>query len=174
MKMDRTLSKARKKRTSLSGARLRELLTYDSVSGLFRWNVQKGSARAGDTAGLKDNGYILIGIDGNRYQAHALAWLYVTGSWPSTFIDHRDGDRSNNTWSNLRAASRSQNNRNAHVRSHSATGLKGVQKHRNGKFMAKIQFGGKQHYLGLFDTAALAHAAYQAAAVKHYGEFARG
>ena len=35
-----------------------------------------------------------------------------TGEWPEADIDHADGDRSNNSWRNLRQATRQQNNRN--------------------------------------------------------------
>ncbi|MCA8339501.1 AP2 domain-containing protein [Burkholderia multivorans] len=49
----------------------------------------------------------------------------------------------------------------------------GVSSHPNtSRWVARIQHGGKQHYLGMFDTPELAHAAYVAAAKRLHGEFA--
>ena len=69
---------------------------------------------------------------------------------------------------NLREAKRSENKRNA-----KATGLfKGV-RFEYKKWRARIFVGGKRVHLGCFDAAEDAARAYDAAAVKHYGEFAK-
>ena len=92
----------------LEALRLRELLSYDPDTGLFRWSKNKGSKDAGELAGcVSPKGYILIGIDGCLYLAHRLAWLYVHGEFPEKDIDHRDQDKSNNRICNLRLATSS-------------------------------------------------------------------
>lgn len=171
---DKTLQKMIAKMKTLSIERLKEVLHYDPLTGYFTWKIATSfRVRVGQIAGFVDNGYILIGIDGVRYQAHLLAWMYMTGTHPEHFVDHESGSRSDNRWKHLRAATRSENNRNSGVRSHSALGLKGVQRHRTGRFVAKIQFNGKQKYLGIFDTAELAAQAFKDAAALEYGEFAK-
>ena len=100
----------------LTAARLREALSYDRDTGEFRWNKRSSALsrrREGVLAGsIKAAGYREIEIDGVTYQAHRLAWLHVTGEWPDAEIDHRDLDRGNNSWENLRAATSSQNHAN--------------------------------------------------------------
>jgi hypothetical protein len=153
--------------------RLKEVLFYNPKTGDFTWLVSRGKAVAGSKAGSYRDGYIQIGVDDELFLAHILAWFWMTKQWPETFLDHKDNNRSNNTWLNLREATRSQNNANCGVRSHSATGIKGVQMHRSGRFMAKITVDKKQIYLGIFDTAVEAGDAYAKAAILHRGEFAR-
>ena len=75
---------------------------------------------------LNKRGYIYIGIDGQRPQAHRLAWLYVHGEFPKNVIDHIDGNGSNNAISNLRDVTRSENQRNLKTRCESKSGFTGV------------------------------------------------
>ena len=97
----------------------------------------------------------------------------MTGEWPSTKIDHRDGDPLNNRWANLRCATDAENSQNRKVMRDNALGIKGVRRHRYGRFAAQITVGKKQLYLGLFDTAEEAHAAYCKASAEFHGEFGR-
>lgn len=93
------------KEQTLTAERARELLDYDPRTGEFRWKVWNGGGgkAVGDTAGtMTDPGYIKIRIEGQGYFAHRLAWLWMTGSWPERFIIHRDNDKANNAWANLR------------------------------------------------------------------------
>jgi hypothetical protein len=50
----------------MTAERLKELLSYDPASGVFRWKVNRGgTAKADSVAGSVDaNGYIAIQIDG--------------------------------------------------------------------------------------------------------------
>lgn len=111
-------------------------------------------------------------IDGQKYNAHRIAWLHYYGSWPSSGLDHRDTDRSNNAIHNLRLASQSQNTTNR--RSKRIDGRKGITySKRRRKWIAQATVNGKVVYLGQHDTADAAHAAYAMAALAHHGEFAR-
>lgn len=83
-------------------------------------------------------------------------------------VDHRDGNGLNNSRSNLRIATQSQNNGNRGVQNNNRLGVKGVRAQR-GKFVARF----RQKHLGTFDTPELAYAAYLETAKKYFGEFAR-
>ena len=86
----------------LTAERLREQLRYDAETGVFTRRVGSGHARAGDMAGsVLSTGYVRIGIDGAKYTAHCLVWLYVNGVWPDQ-IAHINGNRSDNRIANLR------------------------------------------------------------------------
>lgn len=159
---------------NLTVEELRRLLYYDPETGEFRWKVSKrGHVKAGDLAGCLNNyGYLCIKIHGRKYLASRLAYLYMTGSWPENQIDHIDIDRSNDCWSNLRPATRSLNHANKRTLSNSC-GFKGVS--RNGKnWRATICVNQKTIHLGTYITPEEAHSAYMKAAIKHFGEFARG
>lgn len=160
----------------LTQARLKELLAYEPETGLFTWRVDRGgTARRGTVAGTLhvSNGaaYRRITIDNQQHYSHRLACLYVTGELPDE-VDHKDLDGLNNRWSNLRSADRSKNMGNGKRRSTNKSGLKGVCSHGSG-WMAQITINRKRKYLGTFPTPESAHIAYQKAARKLFGEFAR-
>lgn len=146
----------------LTAKRLREVLYYDPLNGDFVWIKRTGHrVILGQSAGSlhKTLGYVVIGIDGERYYAHRLAWLYMTGSWPDHEIDHRIGK--SNHWKNLRSASSKLNkeNQRAARRDNKSTGLLGAYTYKHG-FRSSIQVAGKQIHIGVFDTAEQAHRAY--------------
>ena len=157
-----------KKHPRLTRARLRELLHYDRDTGEFRWWKRVGDeVRLGEKAG-----YLEICIDERWYQAHQLAWRYMTGRWCRPVIDHRDGDATNNRWTNLRRATPSQNTANGRRPPTNTSGYKGVSLFR-GRWRAFICHKGRSINLGTLTTPEAAHAAYVAAARKLFGEFAR-
>lgn len=165
-------------RTGVTQARLKEVLKYDRKSGIFTWRVYKGpSARLGSIAGtLHTKGYRYIWIDGVAYRASRLAWLYVTGEWPSSEIDHRDCRRDNDSYKNLRLASRQQNTSNCTVRRTNKLGIKGVSiNHRapNKPYLAQIQVDKKKIWLGNYRTCAEAHDIYSLASELVHGDFGR-
>jgi hypothetical protein len=112
-------------------------------------------------------------VKGRIYPAHQLAWLHMTGKWCSAVIDHRDGNRSNNRWANLRHATVSQNNANRPLQRNNKSGFKGVRRADSGGWRARIQKNRRTHELGIFATLQAAHAAYVAAAHRLHREFAR-
>lgn len=160
---------------TLTCERLRQVLDYDPGTGLFRWRVSLRKGFAGRIAGTTDTGgYIIIGIDGLRYFAHRLAWMFVHGAFPPDQIDHIDRNTGNNRIANLRPATGSQNLANMAMRITNTSGKKGATWHkRAGKYQSQIKVSGRCVYLGLFNDPESANAAYAAAAKHYYGEYAR-
>ena len=158
--------------TELTAERLRERVSYDPETGVFRWRARQfGRMKAGDLAGyFRKDGYLRIKLDRHDYLGHCLAWLYMTGEWPVDEVDHKNRITSDNRWDNLRAATRKQQHRNKGTWARS--GLKGAYQAKTGRWAARIKLGGKVRHLGYFDTAEAAHIAYVTQAEKTFGEFA--
>jgi hypothetical protein len=87
-------------------------------------------------------------------------------------IDHADGNKLNNQRANLRIATRSQNKGNGVRYVTNTTGFKGVTQFRD-KWMARIQLDGKRVYLKCWGTPKEAALAYNEAASRYFGQFAR-
>jgi hypothetical protein len=161
---------------------VRKLLAYDPETGRLTWRVRPGTDRdtrawntryAGKPAGsLTNDGYVKVSVCGQTFLAHRIAWSIATGNWPDCEIDHKDGNGLNNSFSNLRTATRTQNMANAKRRSDNSTGWKGVSRAR-GRYAALIRINSRKIHLGCFATPEEAHAAYVEAAKKYRGEFAR-
>lgn len=152
----------------LTQERLKELLFYCSVTGDFVWLVYRSSqANIGDFAGhITDNDYSRIRVDGNSYRAHRLAWLYQEGYFPEYQIDHKDGNKINNRWDNIRHVTRSCNKQNKKIRMDNTSGFMGVlwNKRRN-KWWARIMINGLDTCIGSHDdkiSAALHRCHYEA------------
>lgn len=155
---------------------LKQQFSYDPLTGVFTHLHNTTRRKKGDTAGWLINGYVRMCVNKKSYMAHRLAMLYMTGQMPDpkVDIDHKDGIRDNNKFSNLRLASRSQNNRNRKKHANNTSGYTGVDVV-NGKYRARIRVGTnpdrKRLHLGHFNTAVEASIAYNKAALIYHGEF---
>lgn len=152
----------------LTQERLKEILHYDPLTGIFTWlrRIAKYRNQIGGEAGAKTpRGYINIQIKRKSYQAHRLAWLYVYGNWPTQQIDHIDRNPSNNRIANLRDVSATENRRNCKQPKNISSVYKGVSRSRGReKWSAQIVVNGRARYLGIFDSPENARAAYVSAA----------
>jgi len=161
-------------KSTITYARLRELLDYEPASGIFTWRkARRGTAKIGSVAGTIDGkGYVQIKVDSRLYLAHRLAWLYTFGHFPPADIDHQNGVRSDNRIDNLRPATRSQNNANSPARSDNTSGIKGVfWEKRRKKWRVQVTVNGTKYHLGYYDDAAHATAVYQGAALLAFAEY---
>jgi hypothetical protein len=156
----------------ITAKRLREALDYDPATGVFTWKIARGyTAKAGTVAGcLNALGYVQISFEGGRYSGHRLAWLYVTGRWPSKELDHINRNRADNRLANLREASGKQNHANMGCHRDSKSGVRGVIFNR-GRWQANMRIDGRYKYLGSFLTKEEARDAYNAKARQVHGEF---
>lgn len=117
----------------LTQKRLKELIHYDPETGIFTAKTNVNSRRKkGEVVGhVGSGGYIIIGINYVEYRAHRLAFLYMHGYLPESFVDHIDRDRANNVWLNLREVSQQCNLRNTANSKRNTSGCKGVSWHKN-------------------------------------------
>lgn len=148
------------------------MFTLDELKSVVRYEPETGEivylkktanrTKAGDRAGWvnRTSGYRQISVFCRAFQEHRLVWFYMTGEWPA-FIDHIDGERANNRWSNLRSVSKSVNAENQHkAKANNKTGFLGVHRQSSGRFNARIDVRGKPFHLGTFDSPEEAHSAY--------------
>lgn len=133
---------------------------YDIVS-LYNWHTRRTTR----------SDYAATTRCGKTLHMHRMVMLAPAG----LEVDHINGDGLDNRKSNLRVCTVKENRRNrrpSRGQRRSSSGLKGVQK--NGKKWASyITVDYQKHYLGIFTTKEMAARAYNSAAKKHFGEFAR-
>jgi hypothetical protein len=159
----------------LTADRLRQVFDYNPDTGEFIRKIQTSNrAKMGQPSGtVNGQGYVIIRLDGVQYLGHRLAWLYMTGEMPTALIDHRNEDRTDNRWSNLRQADNAQNLWNRGASSRNKSGYKGVSyDRRTGRWRASIKARDAHRFLGRFATPEQAHAAYVAAASELHQQFA--
>lgn len=165
----------------VTAERVREVFSYDPLSGALTYRVRRKHYRPGERAGfvaLKSNhrsgGYRIVRLDNREYAEHWLVWIHTHGRWPTGVLDHMNGDRADNRIANLRDCSVSQNNANRGKQANNTSGIKGVFFNRNArKWSSSINCRRRFYYLGLFKTADEAAAAYARKAKELFGEFAR-
>lgn len=152
--------------TNLTQEYLKSLISYNLLTGIFVWKTRPldsfATTRAGKiwntrfankTAGTTHggNGYLQIKINGESCLAHRLAWLYVHGSMPVDQIDHISHDRLDNRLVNIRACTRTDNQKNKSMDKRNSSGFTGVSWFKRGsKWRADIRVNGKLKYLGSF------------------------
>ena len=165
----------------ITRARLKELLHYDPITGRWTWIApQSRRMKVGDEAGyqfrkrdgFRGSEFRRINVGGRGYRSSHLAWFYMRGRWPRRQIDHKNTNGLDDSWSNLRLATQSQNCANKRCYKTNKFGFKGVHAHHK-KYRAMIQSEGKRINLGDYDSPELAYAAYAAAAPVMHGDFAR-
>ena len=139
----------------LTQQRLKEVLNYDKETGYFTRLVKSGpSVKVGERAGYKHtdkNGksYIRISVDGKKYAAHRLVFLYVDGKFPDDQVDHKNGCGIDNWWTNLKQATNADNGKNQKLPKDNTTGICGVYFYKNKTlFQVQITADGKKIHLG--------------------------
>ena len=152
--------------------------SYDAKTGLLTRKISTSvRAKAGSiVAGMTGHGYVQVYSKGDNYLVHRIAWLMVFECLPSKFLDHINGDRTDNRIDNLREATNSENCQNRGKNKNNTTGFKGVFPRKGSlinPYRAKICSNGKSISLGKFPTAESAHEAYCQAVKKNHGEFGR-
>lgn len=125
---------------------VRELLDYNSDTGILTWKVRDekyfsetnnpyrqkerwNNRYAGKEAysSIDANGYKVGSILGIHCKAHSIIWLWSKGEWPK-IIDHIDGNKTNNKLENIRSVSVQQNSRNRKKPISNSSGVIGVTK----------------------------------------------
>lgn len=160
-------------------------ISHQEVLDLFEYNARTGELIykvappykpqfLGRRAGFVDHqGYRMVKIADKRYMAGRLIWFYVKGEWPDE-IDHKNLDRADDSWDNLRESTRSQNcaNKGGFFKANKF-GFRGVKQQSSGKFYATVCANQIEYSSARVGTPELAALAYDMLAKKHHGEFAR-
>lgn len=141
-------------------------LAYNPLTGIFTRNgIVAGTVNA--------QGYVQIKIDNHLYLAQRLAWWIITGEWPENDIDHKNRNKQDNRFINLREATDPENQRNRGRQKNNKSGFKGVSWNTGRKaWLAMIHDGTRNKNLGYFASRENAAIAYDVAALKYHGEFA--
>lgn len=134
------------------------------VVSKFKWSIF-----AGNTTFYALTTWIEKGKKTTKY-LHRL----ILNAKSNEFIDHIDHDGLNNQRRNIRLCSPAQNSKNMSKHRDNQSGLKGVSlDKRRGNFRSRIKIGNKHVWLGSFRCALDAAHAYDAAAKKHFNQFAK-
>ena len=136
---------------------------------------------------IKSHRFLKPGIDGNGYymvdlhnigirktcKIHRLLGLhFLENPENKKCIDHKNGNRKDNTINNLRWATLNENNYNAKIRKNNTSGVKGVSfdKKRN-KYRVRINYNNKEKFIGYFNSLEEATIARQQKANEIFKEF---
>jgi hypothetical protein len=171
---------------------LRACFNYDPDTGILTWrarpkghfassknnshatiNTRKSGKPAGTRRGV--TGYVIVTMSNKMFYSHRVIWKLVTGEDPEGEIDHRNRDKGDNRWLNLRQATHAQNTHNRPRMGDNTTGYKGVyldkRRGRCKKWGAVIEVTGRRRFLGLYNTPDAAAAAYSKAALHLQGDY---
>ncbi len=160
---------------------IREFLNYNPETGEFVWRIYRSpKTHAGKVAGyINAEGYRCIAVAGKLRPGQRLAWIYMYGEIPEgMWVDHINGDRSDNRLVNLRVCTPAENQRNrkTHTVGKHSSKWKGVHWTKWG-WVARIGVteNGKfrRYALGTFGDEREAAEAYMFAALALHGDFAR-
>lgn len=172
----------------LTPAEIRELLDYAPLTGVLRWRCRPreffasnasflrwNAVRGNKIAGHVDSrGYRRMELIGERVSAHRAAWAHYHGTWPKMYVDHANGDKTDNRIINLREATAQQNAANSRRHQDSSCSHKGVTFDvSRQKWRASLKRPDGRRYIGRYPTKEQAAAAYAEVAKEVFGEFAR-
>lgn len=142
-----------------------DFLEYNFITGNFYW---KDSGKKAGT--VNKNGYVHIKFKNKIHKGHRLAFYFMNEKVPK-LVDHRNQNKSCNTWINLREATKSQNQFNKNYTN--KTGKKGITfDPRRNKYMVQVSGWDGKRYRGMYESLELAELVATEARNKFQGEFA--
>jgi hypothetical protein len=103
---------------SIHEEEIKNRFVYDGVALRKKFNWE-------EVGTLSTNGYLVVTVLGKTFSVHRICWFLQTGEWPEGSVDHINGVKDDNEWSNLRLANHSQNGCNR-LNSANKSGCKNV------------------------------------------------
>ena len=140
---------------------------YDTKGKEFYFDIEDFEKISRHSWNVAHNGIVNTRINGKTMTMHKM----ITGT-KKEIVDHKDGNPSNNTRSNLRVCTHQQNMFNRGAGKNNILGVKGVSLKSSGKYGAHIMKNGKNIHLGTFNTIEEAKDARNKAEVELFGDFA--
>lgn len=139
---------------------LREMFDVDPFTGVATWMGRDEKTKEGKrwnsrykgkiVGHLHKSGYLRVKLLGKTHLLHRLIFMWYHDSSPM-FVDHKDTDKLNNSFTNLRACNKKENSRNSGLRSCNTSGYKNVWLHKpTGKWGVSIRGDEGLTYLGLY------------------------
>ncbi len=124
---------------------LLERYSYSSDSGAL---IRKSD---GKPITYENNGYIVVNFNDSSYRVHRIIWKMMTGEDPDGVIDHINQVKNDNSWSNLRVVSNTENHQNRKLHANNSSGCQGVVWIKKDKaWSSRITVNGKRISLGYF------------------------
>lgn len=147
---------------------------YNPDTGELRWKIRpnvQSFCRAGDPVTLTTgtHGYQSLRLWKQTFMAHRVIWKWMTGEDPleGKVVDHRNRNKTDNRWQNLRIASFTENTRNRNRSEDSNISFQ------NGKWVVRVAVdGGGVVRVGRYIRKGNARRAAKEARLKYHGEFA--
>lgn len=151
---------------------LKRLVHYDPETGVFTRLVTTSSRSVkGSRAGSKSGDYRKLRLGGKYYPEHHTAFLYMLGYLPK-MVDHKNRDKLDNSWANLRECTPTQNQLNRKVDSKNTSGYSGVSWDRKrSRWRVRFRVEGKSKDFGSYGCLELAGLVATEAREKYHGEF---
>jgi hypothetical protein len=160
--------------SKITQALLRELFEYREDGVFVRKVATSNRVKVGDVVGWKTVGdrYVGLCVNGKKEYMHRMMFLYHHGYLPK-YIDHVDGDGSNNRIENLREATQSENLYNLGCKSNNKCGIKNISWDKNQKkWIVTSKVFGKKTYFGSYNDLELAELVAIEVREKYHGKFA--
>ena len=138
---------------------LRENFIYNPATGeLVRIIIKNGHSNTGYKT---EHTYERVILDGQSYYKTRVIWMWMTGEDPGEMdVDHINHVRDDNRWENLQLLTHANNTAKRVIQTNNTTGVRGVSRHPDGRFLARATLGGgKRKHLGYYDSVELAEQA---------------
>jgi len=124
---------------------------FEDDASYRKWNTRHVGNECFKT--MTRQGYYRGSLFGVKVLTHRICWVFYHGEWPDGLIDHINGDKTDNSFYNLRVVTPEENARNMGLSSTNTSGFTGVYKaKRDGAWRAGVSSTGGYKSLGVFDS----------------------